>query len=267
LLGEVLYRSHRLLPETIIVIVAARWLAGRWLHHTFLSNRRNEFRAFPIDMIPVAAHRARLCILHYDSGGEKGLLSLSSLSQLPPVSITATPPSVGSILKDLLDCRAHGLEERPRCKSLVEGSTAIDRGSHVHFAESSVPKVGCSLIGVEICEDRGLGREGHDCGTVGGAARSQEMDTSVPAGYFGKVIEGQGGASEEESCREDTEDCEKNLGSEHGVLSYSLFFIARRFYSFNFLEVGQQKVKAPDCAWAPSGSCQHDNARYKPRTC
>ena len=85
--------------------------------------------------------------------------------------MTATPPGSISIVKDLLNCRAHCLEERPPCKSLVEGSTAIDRGGHVNFAEAVVPVMGHCLIGVEINKMGYLGThmKDHDGRTVGDA--------------------------------------------------------------------------------------------------
>jgi len=68
------------------------------------------------------------------------------------MSMTATPPGSVPIIKDLLDCRAHGLEERRPCKSLVEGSAAIYGRGHINFAEIDAPVMGRSLIGIEIDE-------------------------------------------------------------------------------------------------------------------
>jgi hypothetical protein len=105
------------------------------------------------------------------------------------MTMTATPPGCVSVIKDLLDCRAHGLEERLSCKSLVEGSAAIDWRSHVDFAETDAPVMGRRLIGVEINEDWLTHLKEHNRGTVGDTGWSQEMDTRMPARDLRKVGE------------------------------------------------------------------------------
>ncbi len=81
------------------------------------------------------------------------------------------------------------MEERPPCKSLVEGSAAIDGGCHIDFAETAVSIVGCGLIGVEINEDWLTHLKEHNRGTVGDTGWSQEMDTRMPARDLRKVGE------------------------------------------------------------------------------
>ena len=105
------------------------------------------------------------------------------------MTMTATPPGCVSGIKDLLDCRAQGLEERPPCKSLVEGSAAIDRGSHVDFAETDAPVMGRRLIGVKIDKVWLTHLKEHNRGSVGDTGWSQEMDTRMPARDLRKVGE------------------------------------------------------------------------------
>jgi hypothetical protein len=75
----------------------------------------------------------------------------------------------------------------------------------------------------------------HDSGSVGDARWCQEMDTRVPACNLRKVSKRICGAAEEESRHIDTEDCEKDLGSEHCVLNARCSSgPPRRFYGFKF---------------------------------
>jgi hypothetical protein len=129
------------------------------------------------------------------------------------MSMTATPPGSVPIIKDLLDCRAHGLEERRPCKSLVEGSTAIDGRGHINFAEIDAPEVRRRLIGVEINEDWLTHLKEHNRRTVGDTGWSQEMDTRMPARDLRKVVERICRGTQKESCHIDTKGCKEELCS------------------------------------------------------
>ena len=120
----------------------------------------------------------------------------------------------------------------------MERAPTVDRGGHVDPAEVDALIVRHRLVRVEIDEGwKGNRRrrwwEEHDGGAVRDAARSQEMDAGVPACDLGKVGERICRGAEEEPGHIDTEDCEKDLSSNHFVVNDRCCSV-RRWVGFNF---------------------------------